>query len=291
LTLAYDRDEFAASWDGGAIPPDVSAVWHRVVVGDGLPAMAPGVRETCVAAAERTVIGLLDSLPVFQLDPPARMARADHKPAQLREAQRLGLDVPATIVTNDAAAVRAFAERTGPVVAKMLVQPVPGEPRSGGREADVVFTTALGAADLADLDGLDLCPMIFQERIASRRDVRVTVVGRQVFAAALERSATESGDELDWRRDSYARDRAPVWAPYDLPAGLGDRLVQLVDRFGLEYGAADLVVGPGGRHAFLELNAAGSFAFLGAALAGSIAAAIAEVLIDPGARRTAGGSP
>ena len=83
-----------------------------------------------------------------------------------------------------------------------------------------------------------------------------------------------------------ARDRAPVWAPYDLPAGLGDRLVQLVDRLGLEYGVADLVVGPDDRHAFLELNAAGSFAFLGADLARRIAGAIADVLVDPGALRS-----
>jgi hypothetical protein len=47
----------------------------------------------------------------------------------------------------------------------------------------------------------------------------------------------------------------------------------------------DLIVSPDGRHVFLELNASGSFAFLGASHAEQIAAAIAEVLADPGARR------
>lgn len=285
LTLAYDHRGFAGRWtrepDG---PADVTAVWQSLVVGTALPAMEPGSRETCVAASERAVLGLLDSLHVFQLDPYWNQARADNKPHQLRVAQRVGLEIPATIVSNDPDAVRAFARRSGALITKMLVQPT-GTP--GEQAADVVFTTAMTAADLDHLEGLDLCPMIFQEQIENRLDVRVTIVGRRVFSAALDANARGGGDP-DWRRQSYQLDRAPTWAPYELPRDLADRLLELLDHLGLNYGVADLIVRPDGRHVFLELNASGSFAFLGACHAGPIAAAIADVLTYPGARRVAG---
>ena len=311
MTLACGRDGFRGTWGGPDAEPaspragdlsgprEISAVWQSAVVGTQLPAMAPGMRETCVAASERTLAGLLDGLGAFQLDPVWNQLRADHKPLQLRRAQRLGLEVPETIITNDPAAVRAFARRCGPLVTKMLVQPAGsgGEPEG---EAEVVFTTALSDSDLEQLDGLDLCPMIFQQRIANQRDVRATVVGRRVFGAALDaaardagpgarRESGESGDPVDpdWRRESYALDRAPAWAPCELPRALTDRLLRLLDELGLNYAAVDLIARPDGGYVFLELNATGSFGFLGAELAGPIAAAIAEVLVDPAARRVA----
>jgi glutathione synthase/RimK-type ligase-like ATP-grasp enzyme len=235
-----------------------------------------------VAASERAVLGLIDSLPAFQLDPGARQQRADGKPLQLALARRLGLDIPDTLITNDPDAVRAFAARVGPVIAKMLVQPAPTGPATGG-EAEVVFTTALDGDALAELDGLELCPMIFQARLANARDVRVAIAGRRVFAGALE--AGGRGGEVDWRRHSHAHDQAPPWAPYELPGELAARLVGLADRLGVEYAAIDLIVEPDGRHVFLELNATGAFAFLGDDLARPIAAAIADVLVDPAARR------
>lgn len=281
-TLAYDRAGVALRWGDGELR-DVSAVWQAAVVGSELPEMVPGVRETCIAAAERAVYGLLDGLPAFQLDPRWNQLRADSKPDQLRLAQQLGLEIPATIITGDAGAVRAFARRAGPVVAKMLVPAAATGPVRDG-ETEVMFTTAMTDDDLARLDGLDLCPMIFQQRIETERDVQVTIVGERVFAAASD-AAARRGGEPDWRRHGFAHDLAPAWQPCELPRALIDRLVALVDRVGLNYSALDLVARRDGSHVFLELNATGSFAFLGAPQAGAIAAAIAEVLIDPGARR------
>jgi glutathione synthase/RimK-type ligase-like ATP-grasp enzyme len=290
VTLSYERGAFSAfgcgrsAWEMGPDPGDsIAAIWQNAVVGIDLPAMAPGVRETCVSAAELALVGLLDSLPAFQLDPHASQSRAGSKPRQLRIAQQLGLDIPATIVTNDPVAVRAFARRCGPLITKMLVQPASTGPETDD-DASVVFTTRMTETDLEQLDGLDLCPMIFQEQVENQLDVRVTIAGKRVFGAALEAPARAGGD-LDWRRDSYAHDRAPAWSPYELPRALADRLLALLDHFGLNYGAVDLIVRPDGRHVFLELNATGSFAFLGEPHTAPIAAAIADLLIDPAARR------
>lgn len=283
VTLGYDAAGVSLAWSREVDAlRDVTAVWQAAVVGVELPAMAPGVRETCLAASERAVIGLLDSLGAFQLDPHDRQLRADRKPDQLRIARTLGLDVPATLISNDPEAVRGFARRTGRVVAKMLVPPVAAGPLSDG-EAAVMFTTAMTEDDLAGLDGLELCPMIFQEHIASVGDVRVTVVGKRLFASLLDASG---GGDPDWRLASRAAERAPAWRAYELPREVAAGITRLVDRAGLNYASVDLVVRPDGRHAFLELNATGSFGFLGAEQAAAIASAVAEVLLEPGARRT-----
>jgi glutathione synthase/RimK-type ligase-like ATP-grasp enzyme len=262
----------------------ITAVWQSLAVGTALPAMDPGMRETCVAASELALVGLLDSLQVFQLDPHWAKARADNKPHQLRVAQRVGLDIPATIITNDPDAVRAFARDRGPLIMKMLVQPSSTGPSTD--ETEVVFTTAMSPADLDALDGLDLCPMIFQEQVPNHLDVRATIIGRRIFAAAIDATA-RGGDDLDWRRQGYALDHAPTWAPYQLPAEIEASLFALADHFHLNYGAADFIIRADGRPIFLELNASGSFGFLGPALTHAIASAIADVLTDPGARRIA----
>ena len=292
LTLSYEGGDFRGRWSGdgdGDALTGITAVWQNAVVGSALPAMAPGVRETCVAASELALLGLLDNLDVFQLDPHARQTRAESKPRQLRVAQALGLDIPDTIISNDPAAVRAFARGRRAIVAKMLVQPASTGPEPTG-EVSAVFTTAMTADDLDQLDGLDLCPMIFQEQIDNQRDVRVTIAGKRMFAAALDAAARGGGD-LDWRRDSHLHDRAPIWAAHELPRAVADRLHALVDRFELQYGAIDLILQPDGRHVFLELNPRGSFTFLGAEHQRLIAAAIADVLVDPGARRLPRSAP
>jgi len=119
------------------------AVWNRLAVGARLPSMDSGVRETCVSAAEMLVAAWLDTLGAVQLDPYWAQQRADNKPHQLSVAREVGLEVPATLVSNDPDEVRAFAKAHRPLVMKMLVQPI-GE--GGVDEADVVFTTACCAS-------------------------------------------------------------------------------------------------------------------------------------------------
>lgn len=54
------------------------------------------------------------------LNHPLRDAAADYKPAQLALAQRLGLTVPPTLVTNDPEAAREFIRQHGQVIYKTL---------------------------------------------------------------------------------------------------------------------------------------------------------------------------
>lgn len=258
----------------------VDAIWYRRLRPPRLPeGMPDDFRAVAAAESRATLLGLVNSLPAFRLDPWDRIRHADHKLRQMQLAEAVGLTVPPTLITNEPGAVRDFAARCPDgVVTKMLSAFALDRP--GGEQ--VVFTNALSDADLAHLAGLRLCPMVFQARVPRVRELRCTVVGHHVFCGALE--AEDSADAADdWRRRGDAL--AAKWTPHRLPDDVADKLRRLATRQGLNYGAADLLVDADGTHHFLEMNPAGEWGWMQRACDLPIGEAIAEVLADPKARR------
>jgi glutathione synthase/RimK-type ligase-like ATP-grasp enzyme len=261
----------------------LTAAWHRrLSIGKTIPAdMERQIRAASVEESRRTVLGLLASLTCFTLDPWTRIRLAESKQLQLELARAVGLEVPRTLVTNDPAAVRAFWDECGGrIVTKMMASfAVHAE---DGRE-QVVFTNPVAAADLDALEGLRLCPMTFQERVEKARELRVTVAGSRVFTAAIDSAALERS-KSDWRREGLALiDR---WESAELPADVERKLLALMDVLGLNYGAADFIVTPEGRHVFLEVNPAGEFFWLERENGFPISEALADVLVGRVPRRS-----
>lgn len=237
----------------------VRAVWaRRYATGQNIPkSMNPKLRMPSVEESRAVVLGLFSSLRVFRLDRYPIVRDASNKALQLAIAREVGLEIPATLTTNDPDAVRAFADKyRGRLVAKMLSSFAVYDEE--GRE-NVVFTNDVEARHLEDLSGLALCPMTFQEKIPKALELRVTVVGDRVLAASVDSQAV-SGAEVDWRRRGVTL--IDAWKPYDLPADIAERLRELTRRLQLNYGAIDVIVTPDGRHVFLECNPAGEFFWL-----------------------------
>jgi MvdD family ATP-grasp ribosomal peptide maturase len=260
---------------------DVSAIWHRRLnVAGGLPVeMDAQLRQASRGEARATVMGMLASLDAFRMDAEPLIRRAENKQLQIRIARESGLDTPRTLITNDPEAVRAFArtcERG--MVTKMLSSFAIYE----GDAEKVVFTNPVTAKDLDALDGLRLCPMTFQEQVSKRLELRVTIVGRRVLAAAIDSQASERAAH-DWRRDGVRL--VDAWQPYTLPPEVEEKLLRLMDYFNLNYGAADFIVTPEGRHVFLEVNPAGEFFWLEHRPGLPISEAIADVLLGLAKRR------
>jgi glutathione synthase/RimK-type ligase-like ATP-grasp enzyme len=209
----------------------------------------------------------------------ANVRRADNKPLQLKWASEVGLRVPRTLVTNDEAAVRRFAgECVDGFVAKTLSSFV--ITGGDGRER-AVYTRVVRDDDLQDMGGLRLSPMQFQELVPKACDVRCTVVGTAVFTAALETPLLENGC-VDWRIEGQAL--ADAWEPHVLPPDAEGAVLSLLDRFGLNYGAIDMILTPDGEYVFLEVNPAGEFLWLDDVGSVAISEAVAGVLVGEGRR-------
>lgn len=279
LTVGWDdKDRLLLSSAAGDLDlRQVSSVWIRHMdTGSQLPCdLDPGHREAARLESDSMIWGTLECLNVFQLDPPASLRRAPHKPRQLQLAREVGLEIPRTLITNDPQKVRDFAQtcRDG-VIAKMVDgSSVSVETDQG---SSPVYTRHLSEADCADLEGLSLCPMIFQEAVQKALELRITVVGHRVFVAAIDSSVSDLG-AADWRKDqSLMR----AFRPYeDCPDAMLDRLLVMLNRLGLNFATIDMIVTPDGRHVFLEFNTISRFDFVEQATGLPISAAIADLLL------------
>src|SRR3546814_18770386 len=68
-------------------------------------------------------------------------------------------------------------------------------------------------------------------------------------------------EKLEYKLDVRLNQQA--YEKHDLPEPVSRKLLDLMDRLGLEYGAIDLRLTPGGDYGFYEVNPAGQFLFVG----------------------------
>jgi hypothetical protein len=255
---------------------DLSAVWFRRP-GDSRAADAiedGEVRLVVEQDAREFLNSLWDALPCRALPAtPSVMTRAQRKASQMVLAQALGFEVPATAFTNDPQEfLDLYRACNGQLISKINSNLALRE-RMG--TTFMRYTDTVSTRDVAHAQAVSLCPIVVQAHVPKRVELRITVVGRRVLAAAIHSQATRR-TRVDWRR--YDLSSTPHTA-YDLPADVAERCARLVAESGLNYGAIDMIVTPDGRHVFLELNAAGEYSWIEQLTGLPISEAIADFLI------------
>ena len=214
-----------------------------------------GTREFCARETSWFLRGALLTRKAEWMNHPTNTTVAEAKLAQLDSATRLGFRIPSTLATNDPQAARTFFEKhRGQIVAK----PVRSGYINHVKSQSSIFTSRVDESALSDLDSLSLAPVIFQEHLAKKYDLRVTVVATTVFATAIH-SQTDPAARTDWR----ATERPDLpHTRYELQKEMADRCIQLTQALGLTFGAIDFILTPQGDHVFLEINPAGQWAWL-----------------------------
>jgi hypothetical protein len=203
----------------------------------------------------------------------AQAPSPENKLHQLAVAGRLGFAVPRTLMTNSPERFLDFYEDChGELISKRAVNLVP---RVGG-DAARPFTVSVRRRDAANHQAVRHGPVIFQEKVPKKVELRVTVVGTRVFAAEI-RSQESYRQHTDWRHTpEFAQAR--YYAVHTLPAEVEQRCVQVVKALNLTFGALDLILTPDDRYVFLEVNINGQWAYLEDMLGFPISHAIAELL-------------
>lgn len=252
---------------GTADLTDASAVWwRRPQIVDLTAITDPSSRGFAHGEWHEALHGAYQLMDCPWMNPIHADEVASHKALQLRVAPTVGLRVPATLMTSDQEEAREF---------------IAGQEAAGRRAVYKIFaatqqvwreTRLVGPADLAHLESLHLAPIIFQEFVPAAADLRVTLVGQQIFAMAIS-----GGPAVDFR---LGLGQAST-APFELPPEVAAALRALMDRLGLVYGAVDLRLTPEGEFVFLEINPAGEFLFVEAGAGHPITQAVADWLCDP----------
>lgn len=228
---------------------DLNVVWWRRPQPHVLDtALDPLVAAFTYSECHEAMAGALHSLDTHWVNPPAADEIAHHKPLQLKVAHQLGLIVPGTLITNDPQAARNFIEEggSGRTIYKTFL----------AQEEHWRETRVVGPDEMALLDSVGLAPVIFQRFVEAEADLRITVFGDDIHAAEIVSSP--DGYRYDYRVDL----EAVTMRPAKLPLDVQDKLLLLMRRLGLVYGAIDMRRTADGEHVFLEINPAGEFLFI-----------------------------
>lgn len=189
---------------------------------------------------------------------PISTIRADNKLLQLQVAASVGLNTPATLVSNDPTEVQDFISNFERVVVK---------PVKGTLMAPLLtqFVTDLNPPE----DAVVAAPAIYQEFIAGSKHLRVHIFGNAILAASIE------SQELDWRRDLTV----PI-LPHVMDALIAGQLKRLLEELGLRMGVADLKLLPSGEIVFLEMNPQGQFLFIEGICGLPLTESMADLLVQ-----------
>jgi glutathione synthase/RimK-type ligase-like ATP-grasp enzyme len=223
--------------------------------------------DTYVNRESRTFLACCwEESPWRWINQPMAVRAAENKLRQLRVAAEIGFEVPDTVVSNDLAQIRQTLST--PMVAKALagsIVAVDGAP-------NYVYTQLVDETVIDD-EAVAAAPCIFQRLAKPATDVRVTVVGYEVFATEL---VTERPLPIDWRA---APDDEVSFRPVTLPDDVARRCVAMCDSLHLSYGAFDFVRSDTGRYIFLELNPSGQWGWIEYATGQPITDAIVTLLV------------
>lgn len=184
---------------------------------------------------------------VIWMNNPVATFKAENKLLQLKYAKNIGMLCPKTVVTNTNA---VNLENGNQYIVKSLDTAVL---RIEDKEA-FVYSNKMQGWEVKEA-ALGLAPVIVQNYIDPKVDVRITVVGERVYAARILFEG--QGVQGDWRRLKKGLD----YVPFNLPSDIEQQCVELVRTLGLSFGAIDMIESNKSFY-FLEINPTGEWAWL-----------------------------
>ncbi|MGB3755539.1 MAG: MvdC family ATP-grasp ribosomal peptide maturase [Rivularia sp. (in: cyanobacteria)] len=251
----------------------IKAVWMRRIWQPQISQdLAPEFQAACIRESMAALNAFWDSLrEVFWLDDLQRILAAENKLRQLRVAKEVGLVIPLTLVTNNPQEVRQFFYDVGGKMITKLLTPISYSMKGS---PFFFYTSVVKEEDLLDIETLRYSPMIFQEEIPKLRELRVVYVDGSLFVGALDASKYATAT-VDWRN---APAKPCAWETHEFPSEVASRLKAFMAKFGLMFGALDLIETPSGEYVFLEVNPTGEWGMLERDLDYPISSAIAHTL-------------
>jgi len=226
---------------------EFTGVYARMIEVSSLPEFKPSRTQ----AVDRYAFGhanfLTDSLrkwievaPCRVLNRCAPMSSNGSKPYQAQLINRVGLKTPTTLITNDPSQAEEFAQEHGEVIFKSI---------SGVRSIVKKLTPDRGP-DLAKIRHL---PTQFQAFVPGT-NVRVHVVGEQVFATEIQ------SDAVDYRYGSREGHDTEM-VPYELPADIHEKCIALSKALELPLCGIDFKRTPDNDFVCFEVNPSPAYSY------------------------------
>jgi len=231
---------------------DFRSVWFRRTKLPDLGDIPLHQKSYLIGEIDSFAKNLFSILDAKWLSEPFAVYRSENKLLQLKIAQNLGFTVPATMVTNSKEELVLFYRKHNE---NIIVKPISQTRISNNNNASFIFTNKIERELINKIEEYDLTPCIFQENIEKDYEVRVTVIGRQVFSAAVY-SQQDKETVTDWRRKKL------FFKTVDLPDDIQILCVDILKALDLQFGAIDLIKTKSGDYVFLEINPNGQWVWI-----------------------------
>nr|QJS06271.1 ribosomal peptide maturase, rimK-like ATP-grasp domain protein [Pedobacter sp.] len=208
---------------------------------------------------------------VYSINNPSATLMVHNKIYQLEIASEAGFIIPKSIFSNNPKQIDAFVLSIEPE--KAIFKTLTAYMNPTGL---LTYTTIVDRSMINNKKGsIALAPGIYQEYSKKKFEVRVTVVGIEVFAVKIN-PPVDSDASIDWR-SGITED---IYEKYELPTNVKSQILELHARFGLVYGAYDFILDENDNFIFLEVNPSGQWLWLERRLNMPISYNIANLLVE-----------
>lgn len=180
------------------------------------------------------------------------LLKPENKLEVLAFAKKHGITIPNSAVVSSKQGILKFAANNKSFITK-------GISGSGsvnlGNNLYSSYTTDVYTEDLSELNET-FVPCFLQEKLDKAYEIRAFFLDRKFYSMAIF-SQSDEQTSTDFRQ--YNRERMNRMVPYQLPQGIEDKLVSLMDSLNLDTGSVDIVKTKEGEYVFLEVNPEGQF--------------------------------
>jgi glutathione synthase/RimK-type ligase-like ATP-grasp enzyme len=189
------------------------------------------------------------------INSPDATRRANNRISQLISAKDVGFHIPSTLITNDPKKAHDFYHKSkGNMILKVLHH----HDIEIHNKLYSIYSHQAKEDDLSRFCDLAYAPCILQEKLSKQSELRVTVVGDQVFAAEIE-----TGSLTDVQVDIHRFQLSQLSKkPVDLEREHKSRCIKMINSLGLSYGAIDFLITEDGQLNFLEINPTGDWIWI-----------------------------
>jgi glutathione synthase/RimK-type ligase-like ATP-grasp enzyme len=195
---------------------------------------------------------IFSSLDANWVSAPSAVYEAENKVLQMKTARKLGFTIPPTIITNSREELKNFFKECN---GDIILKPISQTKIHHNKAPAFIFTNPVPQQFIQDIEQYDLTPSIFQENVEKEYELRITVVGNDVFSAKVD-SQKDPETKSDWRKMKLRFERAEV------PIEVQNMCLGLIKELRLQFGAIDMIKTPDGNYVFLEINPNGQWAWI-----------------------------
>lgn len=217
------------------------------------PTFLRDIFQDCIDDEEQLIrsqwTAFVRSLSVFEdvawLNNPIDIYKAEIKPHQLYIANKIGFNVPTTLVSNQTSEVAHD---------HVAIKSIDTAIINLGENEGFVYTELYKREEI--IQERYSSPFFVQQGLVPKLDVRVTVVEDELIAVKIFQKNNAQID-IDWRRLKEELQYEVI----ELPEQVRQLCFQLLKEFNLKFGGIDLVI-HNGEYYFIEINPTGEWSWL-----------------------------